>query len=110
MGGSVPDWVVPTGWGGLVLSAVAAIYRGWLIPGRTLDLLTKQWEARLAESQKRETDAQAEAQTWREAWAVAEESRRTLAAQVETMLTQGETMERLVRAIREGSDRDAPAA
>jgi hypothetical protein len=43
---------------GLVLAGLHAILSGALVPRTTLDVLTAQWEARIAESNKREADWQ----------------------------------------------------
>ena len=48
-----PSWLTVPGMGALVF---LAIWRGWLVPGPTLDRITKQWEDRLVEAYQREVD------------------------------------------------------
>jgi hypothetical protein len=84
---------------GLVVLAVVAIYRGWLVPRshvRDLDdaarRVTDVQEQRLVESRERELE-------WRQAWEVSEAARAVTAASTADLLEAMRTLEALVRAL-----------
>lgn len=84
---------------GLLLAGLYAILRGTLVPASTVDRITEQWEARLAESHEREL-------VWRAAYERTEEARSVNATQLGELMTLARTTEALLRALpRPGSER-----
>lgn len=86
------DGVPGTGLVSLVTMAVVAVWRGWLVPRRTVDTLVAVQADRLAEARARELE-------WRAAWQTAEEARRVLDGHVQDVVDSLRTVEALVRAI-----------
>jgi uncharacterized ion transporter superfamily protein YfcC len=103
LAGVPAGWVTSGGAAGIVVIAVIAVLRGWLIPATTFDKMVKQYEDRIAELIKqydvRVTEAVNREKEWREAHKVAEEARRVAASQVDDLLQQGETVEAFIRAL-----------
>lgn len=97
----MPDWELPA-WVGtagpvvsLGLSIVVAVARGYLIPGKTVDRLEKQWEERLAEARERESQ-------WR---ALAQEA----SSQVAILMGVARTTERVVSALPDPAHQEPPS-
>lgn len=88
MTGLDPAWLTP---GSMLAALFVALWRGWLIPGSTLDRITRQWEERLAEAQKREQD-------WKAAHDQQAELARTAAEQTGELLGSFEVLESYIRA------------
>lgn len=88
MSGIDPGWFTLPG----ALAAIfVALWRGWLIPGATLDRITKQWENRLAESHQRGDD-------WKTAHDRQQEIAATATAQTGELLKQLGVIESFIRA------------
>jgi hypothetical protein len=86
---------------GVLVAGLYAILRGTLVPGRQVDRLTTQWEARLAESHAREAD-------WRTAYQRSEEARGVTADQLGELMILARTTDALLRALpvpRDGGQR-----
>ena len=83
-----PAWFTLPGMVGIIF---VAIWRGWLIPGSTLDRITKQWEARLQEAHQREAD-------WKTAHDRQQEIAGTAVAQTGELLKQFGVLENFIRA------------
>jgi DNA-binding GntR family transcriptional regulator len=90
----------------LIVFAVIAVWRGWLVPKTTVDRLDQAvarveavQEKRLAESVARETE-------WRSAWVAAEHARRLQAEQIGDLLELAKTTDAFIRGLRDrtGSD------
>src|SRR3954464_6176501 len=97
MGGpDVVDIVQACGpWAGLlavVLTGLRAIVSGALVPRSTLDVLTAQWEARLAESHHRE-------EQWREAYRTEAEAGDVRDGQIARLMTYAETADRVLQSL-----------
>ncbi len=90
---SLPAWALDAGAAAFIgLSLVIAIMRGWLVPGKTMDMLIAAERTRADE--------------WRAVGQAAEALAQQLAAQNATLLAQGETNTALLRSIREWAARD----
>ncbi len=80
----------------IVLSILAlggrAIVTGRLVPRATLDVLTAQWEARLAESNRREQD-------WRTAYENEAATRDVDSAAIGKLMTYAETADRVLQSL-----------
>ena len=71
-----------------------SILRGRLVPATTVDRITEQWEARLAESHEREL-------AWRSAYERTEEARSVNGSQLGELMALARTTEALLRALPE---------
>ncbi len=88
MSGIDPSWLTLPG----ALTAIfVALWRGWLIPGSTLDRITKQWESRLTEASQRGDD-------WKIAHDRQQEIAATATAQTGELLKQLSVIENFIRA------------
>lgn len=93
MNSVAPEWfTVP----GIFLTFVGtlfyALWKGWLVPGSTLDRITKQWEDRLDEARERERE-------WRTVSEHERETSRIAVEQVSALMDGLKTVEHYVRAI-----------
>jgi len=77
---------------GVLVAGLRAIIRGGLVPGSTVDRITAQWEARLAESHEREL-------LWRQAYERTEKARTIDASQLGELMILVRTTEALLRAL-----------
>lgn len=77
---------------GVLVTGLYAIIRGKLVPAATVDRITEQWEARLAESHEREL-------AWRSAYQRTEEARSINAQQLGELMALARTTEALLRAL-----------
>ena len=77
---------------GIFLQGLRSLVAGQLVPGRTVDRLTSQWEARLAESHGRE-------QLWQTAYERSEERANVQAQQLGELMTLARTTDALLRAL-----------
>jgi len=77
---------------GVLVAGLYAILRGTLVPASTVDRITQQWEARLAESHEREL-------AWRAAYERTEEARGVDSQQFGELMTLARTTEALLRAL-----------
>lgn len=76
----------------LITTAVLAVWRGWLVPRRTVDVLIEVQAERLAEARARELE-------WRAAWQTCEQARSLLDEHVSDVVDSLRTVEALVRAL-----------
>jgi hypothetical protein len=90
--GGVADVAPSAAFVSLIASAVAAVWRGWLVPRRSVDQLITVQNERLAEARDRERE-------WRAAWEASEEARRIIAERFDDMLEGQRTVEALIRAL-----------
>lgn len=77
---------------GVVIAGLYAIVNGKLVPGSTVDRITDQWEARLAESHEREL-------AWRTAYETTEAARAVNSQQLGELIVLARTTEALLRAL-----------
>jgi len=77
---------------GLLLAGLYSLLKGHLVPSRTVDQLTAQWEARLAESHGRE-------HLWQLAYERSEERADVQAAQLQELMTLARATDALLWAI-----------
>lgn len=75
---------------GVLVSGLYAILSGKLVPRATLDVLNAQWEARLAESNKREQD-------WRTAYQNEAERGDNDSRVLDKLMTYAETADRVLQ-------------
>jgi hypothetical protein len=78
----------------LIVFAVLAVWRGWLVPRAIVDKLDTLHERQLAESMKREAE-------WRAAWQTSETARQLLAEHVNHLVELAETTDVIVRALQD---------
>jgi hypothetical protein len=77
---------------GLIVAGLYSLLKGLLVPGRTVDRLTDQWEARLAESHRRE-------QLWQLAYERSEDRANVQAQQLGELMALARTTDALLRAL-----------
>lgn len=88
----VAAWAPNVGVGGVIVGAIIALFKGWLVPGTTVDRMTRQWEQQLA-------DAKQETTEWRAAHGVSEAARERALLHSGELLETARTVERLLLAL-----------
>jgi hypothetical protein len=83
----------------LVVFAVLAVWRGWLVPRRTIDRLEVSQRTVIEIQEKRLAEAVQREQEWRSAWQAESQARAILADHFGDVVDSLRTVESLVRAL-----------
>jgi DNA-binding GntR family transcriptional regulator len=84
----------------LIIFAVVAVWRGWLVPRSTLRTLDTTRGYVEAVQEKRLAESVAREQEWKAAWLAAEQARQLQAAQIGDLLELAKTTDAFIRGLR----------
>jgi hypothetical protein len=87
---------------GLVTLAVLAVWRGWLVPRGTLDLLNASAAREIQGYRERLDDSKIRENEWKAAYGASEEARRVQAGQLAELLELAKATDAVLRALPRG--------
>lgn len=87
---------------GLVTLAVLAVWRGWLVPRGTLDVLNASAAERIAQYKERLEESKTREHEWKAAYDASEEARRVQAGQLSELLELAKATDAFMRALPRG--------